>query len=81
MVSTEAVAAINAEQLVTPTDRLLHGAVRRAPFAPSPFAPFADEPTVCVRPARESIASSPVLMLVVAAAATWLAVAASCLLP
>jgi hypothetical protein len=86
MVNTEAFAAINIDQLVTATDRLVFGIVRRQ--VPRRIArgsglldlAAADEPTIYVRGPSMSSYRSSVVILAVAASLTWLAVAVICLL-
>ena len=83
MYDLDAIAAINVDQIVTATDRLLFGNVhKRRPVARGSqlavaVARASDERTLYVRDAG---AMSYVTVLGAAAAALWLAVALVCLL-
>jgi hypothetical protein len=85
MVNTEAFAAINIDQLVTATDRLVFGVARRQPKHIARGSGLlalaaADEPTMYVRGPSMSSYRSSIVILAVAASLTWLAVAVICLL-
>jgi len=84
MVHTETFATINVEQLVTATDRLLFGTLKR--YEPKLFAHGTspniaiEAPTVVMREQPAAPYRSSVVILGVAAAITWLAVVFICLL-
>jgi hypothetical protein len=83
MVTDSDFQAINTEQLVTRTDRALYGALRRSSrlaFGTSPGSYSYEDATVFSRRVSSASHRSSIVILSVAAALTWLAVALICLL-